>query len=142
MGEPTGTSTKFCEQMTKAVHDYFAQHGLTLPPGCVTQIPLEWEGKVQDRVDRLYDMLLNDAAALKAIQDADCVFWTTHSQGTPVSAILMDRLIRQGILRLPRQHVCFLAMAGIAHGPFTSLKGNLIVKVKDKKKKKTGPIRY
>jgi hypothetical protein len=130
MGEPTGTSTKFCDQMTKAVQDYFEQrHGLTLPPDCVTQIPLQWEGKVQERVERLYSMLVDEPAALKAVQEADCIFWTTHSQGTPVSAILMDRLIRDGIIRLQRQHVCFLAMAGIAHGPFTSLKGNLIVKV-------------
>ncbi|KAI8341398.1 hypothetical protein BC941DRAFT_347453 [Chlamydoabsidia padenii] len=115
--------------MTKAVRQFFEQeHDLILPEDCITQIPLEWEGKVQERVDKLYSTLVNDPMTLETLQSADAIFWTTHSQGTPVSALLLDKLIQNKIVRLDRQHVCLLAMAGIAHGPFASLKGNLIVK--------------
>ncbi|ORZ22039.1 hypothetical protein BCR42DRAFT_319815 [Absidia repens] len=129
VGEPTGTSSKFCEQTAKAVRQYFEQeHDLVLPMECMTLIPLQWEGKVQERVEKLYSFLVDNPASLNALQSADVIFWTTHSQGTPVSAILLDRLIQENIIRHKHQALCLLAMAGIAHGPFASLKGSLIVK--------------
>lgn len=139
VGEPTGTSSKFCEQTAKAVRHYFEQeHDLVLPLECMTLIPLQWEGKVQERVEKLYSFLVDNPASLNALQSADVIFWTTHSQGTPVSAILLDRLIQENIIRHKSQALCLLAMAGIAHGPFASLKGSLIVKVSKEEKKVCG----
>ncbi|KAJ1978296.1 hypothetical protein H4R35_001965 [Dimargaris xerosporica] len=65
---------------------------------------------------------------LPALYQADTVFIATHSQGTPVSTLLLDRLIRQGLVDPRRQRVGMLAMAGICHGPFPHLKDNVVVK--------------
>ncbi|KAJ1887579.1 hypothetical protein LPJ66_009038, partial [Kickxella alabastrina] len=65
------------------------------------------------------------AEILKA---ADTVFVVTHSQGTPVSAMLLERLIELAIVDTGRQRVGMLAMAGISHGPFPYLKDNLVIR--------------
>jgi len=128
VGEPTGTSIKFCEQMTAAVKKYFeGTHNITIPDESIVNIPLQWEGKVLERVEKLYSLIELDY--MKMIQDADIILWATHSQGTPVSAILLRKLIEEGIIQVNKQPICMLAMAGISHGPFPSLKGNLLVKV-------------
>ncbi|KAG1066077.1 hypothetical protein G6F42_026725 [Rhizopus arrhizus] len=50
IGEPTGTSIKFCEQMVSGVKLYFeSEHQVTLPDDAITMVPLEGEGKVEDR---------------------------------------------------------------------------------------------
>lgn len=129
LGEPTGTSTKFCDQMTLAVKQYFHQrHHLDIPDKSIINIPLQWEGKVMERVDKLFDYLMSDWK--QTIESADVILWVTHSQGTPVSAILLKKLIQTSIIHVDKQPVCMLAMAGISHGPFPTLKGNLLVKVR------------
>jgi hypothetical protein len=130
IGEPTGTSTKFCEQMVKGLRQYFnSTHGISIPDDAITSIPLEGEGKVEDRVQRLYDALVGNSNWLDAISSADVIFWATHSQGTPVSSLLLARLLHEGHIHTGRQQCAMLAMAGISQGPFPALKGNLIVKV-------------
>ncbi|ORZ23953.1 hypothetical protein BCR42DRAFT_317282 [Absidia repens] len=130
IGEPTGTSVKFCEQMVAAVKKYFEQeHGLFLGESVtITSVPLEGEGKVEDRVNKLYTNLINHSTWLEAVSSADIILWATHSQGTPVSAMLLHRLLERGHIHTHRQSVGMLAMAGISHGPFPVLKGSLIVK--------------
>ncbi|KAI9499416.1 hypothetical protein BDB00DRAFT_796793 [Zychaea mexicana] len=129
LGEPTGTSIKFCEQMVSGVRHYFQEnHGLVIPHHAITSIPLEGEGKVEERVDRLHKALLGHPGWMDALTTADIVLWTTHSQGTPVSTMMLHRLLEEKHINLRSQSVCLLAMAGISHGPFPSLKGNLIVK--------------
>ncbi|KAI8984042.1 hypothetical protein BDF20DRAFT_816914 [Mycotypha africana] len=130
IGEPTGTSIKFCEQMATGIKQYFQEeHGVDLPLGdVVTLVPLEGEGKVEDRVHQLYEKLLNNSAWLEAVSSADVILWATHSQGTPVSMMLLRHLLERGHIHLIRQSVCLLAMAGISQGPFPALKGSLIVK--------------
>ncbi|KAG0164244.1 hypothetical protein DFQ28_010649 [Apophysomyces sp. BC1034] len=129
VGEPTGTSTRFCDQMAAAAKRYFqTEHDLMIPDEAITIIPLQGEGKVEERVTKLFNSLLNNPAWVGALTTADIVLWATHSQGTPVSAILLHRLLDRGFIHRDRQSVCLLAMAGIAHGPFPSLKGNLIVR--------------
>jgi hypothetical protein len=116
--------------MAKALTAYLANvHGITLSPDLVTLIPLEGEGKVMDRVQILYDNLMDNSDWCDALSSADVIFVATHSQGTPVSNILLERLLREGHIHIRRQQVCLLAMAGISHGPFPFLKGNLLVKV-------------
>lgn len=115
--------------MTSAVKTYFQQtHNLEIPDKAITNIPLQWEGKVMERVNKLYEYLISDWK--HQLESADIILWVTHSQGTPVSAILLKQLIEESIIQTDKQPVCMLAMAGISHGPFPSLKGNLLVKVK------------
>ncbi|KAJ2257297.1 hypothetical protein GGH98_000955 [Coemansia sp. RSA 454] len=62
------------------------------------------------------------------LRSADTVFVVTHSQGTPVSAMLVERLLEAGILDATRQRVGLLAMAGIGHGPLAHLRDNVVIK--------------
>ncbi|KAL9551413.1 hypothetical protein MBANPS3_004288 [Mucor bainieri] len=130
IGEPTGTSIKFCEQMVSGVKLYFESvHQVTLPDDAITMVPLEGEGKVEDRVNQLYTKLVDNSKWLEAVSSADVVLWATHSQGTPVSIMLLQRLLERGHIHVIRQSICVLAMAGISSGPFPALKGSLIVKM-------------
>ncbi|KAF9956605.1 hypothetical protein BGZ72_002659 [Mortierella alpina] len=133
IGEPTGTSIKFCDEMNLALKDYLRQNDVELDSKDITLIPLEGEGKVLDRVEVLYQNLMKDEGWKSALHEADVVLVATHSQGTPTSTFLVARLIEEGILRVQEddphmQRVGILAMAGISHGPFPFLKGNLIVR--------------
>ncbi|KAJ1912863.1 hypothetical protein IWQ60_009467 [Tieghemiomyces parasiticus] len=65
---------------------------------------------------------------LPALYQADTVLVATHSQGTPVSARLLERLVVQGLVDPRRQRVGMLAMAGITHGPFAYHRDNLVVR--------------
>ncbi|KAJ1534835.1 hypothetical protein HK096_003332 [Nowakowskiella sp. JEL0078] len=64
----------------------------------------------------------------QSLDTADLVIFASHSQGTPVTTMLVSRLLDVGILNPMCQRVGILAMAGISHGPFPNLKHNLIVK--------------
>ncbi|RKP36926.1 hypothetical protein BJ085DRAFT_24325 [Dimargaris cristalligena] len=94
----------------------------------VSLIPLVGEGKIEDRVNALWDQLVDMMPWLPALYQADTVLIATHSQGTPVSTLLLDRLITQGLVNPQRQRVGMLAMAGISHGPFSYLRDNVVVK--------------
>jgi hypothetical protein len=133
IGEPTGTSKKFCDEMHLALKDYLKVHNVELEPGNCTLIPLEGEGKVLNRVEILYQNLVKNENWKTALHEADLVLVATHSQGTPTSTLLVARLIEEGMLCVASddpnmQRVGILAMAGISHGPFPFLKGNLIVR--------------
>ncbi|KAJ3036181.1 hypothetical protein HK097_003897 [Rhizophlyctis rosea] len=130
VGEPTGTSVRFAAKMGAAVRQFFqSRYNINLPSDAITLMPLEGEGKVEQRVEILYQNLVNsDNDWTKKLREADLVFVVTHSQGTPVSTILLARLIEEGLLDVTRQKIGVLAMAGISHGPFPSLKSSLILK--------------
>ncbi|KAF9134163.1 hypothetical protein BGW39_007901 [Mortierella sp. 14UC] len=133
IGEPTGTSKKFCDEMHSALKEYLKIHNVELEPENCTLIPLEGEGKVLSRVEILYQNLVKNEQWKKALHEADLVLVATHSQGTPTSTLLVARLIEEGMLRVAEedpkmQRVGILAMAGISHGPFPFLKGYLIVR--------------
>nr|CAG8478046.1 10218_t:CDS:2 [Entrophospora candida] len=128
VGEPTGTSQKFCDMMGKALLGYLSQHGIVLPENAITCIPLEGEGTIEKREEILHQNLLNNKTWVEALSLADVIFVTTHSQGTPVSTILLAKLINERRINPKRQRVCMLAMAGISHGPFPYLKESYIMK--------------
>ncbi|KAJ2398382.1 hypothetical protein GGI05_000128, partial [Coemansia sp. RSA 2603] len=65
---------------------------------------------------------------VEKLKEADTVFVVTHSQGTPVSAMLLERLMELEIIDTHRQRVGMLAMAGISHGPFPYLKDNVVIR--------------
>ncbi|KAF9187439.1 hypothetical protein BGZ51_001286 [Haplosporangium sp. Z 767] len=133
IGEPTGTSQKFCEEMDLALKEYLRTHDKHLDPKGITLIPLEGEGKVLDRVKILHQNLVENETWRNAVHEADLVLVATHSQGTPTSILLIARLIEEELLRVKQddpwmQRIGILTMAGISHGPFPFLKGNLIVR--------------
>ncbi|CAG8587345.1 16321_t:CDS:2 [Acaulospora morrowiae] len=127
VGEPTGTSQKFCDMMAKAVLGYLSQHNISLPSDAITCIPLVGEGTIEARVKLLYENLMHNKTWCEALSLADVVFVATHSQGTPVSTILLSRLINERLVNPRRQRICMLAMAGISHGPFPYLLKNYLI---------------
>ncbi|KAI7871523.1 hypothetical protein BDF14DRAFT_1718920 [Spinellus fusiger] len=105
--------------MATAVKHYFAtEYNIALPESAITCIPLEGEGKIEDRVHRLYSNLVENSVWLDAVSSADVILWATHSQGTPVSVMLLQRLLERGHIHVHRQSVCLLAMAGIVRRYF------------------------
>jgi hypothetical protein len=120
--------------MTSAIFDYFETTLKTpLAPESLIQMPLTGEGKVEDRVDLLYNQLCKASNGwLQHLQQASLIYIATHSQGTPVTFLLLSRLINTRIIQPHKQRVCILAMAGIAHGPFPSLQKSLIVQYLEK----------
>ena len=126
VGEPTGTSAKFVSMATNAVKEYFStQFGVTVPSSDITQIALECEGKIESRVEALYELMqqggkdVNENCNgnwIQKLKEADFVFVATHSQGTPVSVMLVDKLLKNNIISENTQRVSILAMAGISHG--------------------------
>ncbi|KAI9141036.1 hypothetical protein BKA69DRAFT_1028899 [Paraphysoderma sedebokerense] len=145
-GEPTGTSPKFCEQMEKAIQEFVKSHyQYSIPPECLTCMPLEGEGRIEHRVDRLFQQLIDPTCSAPPVdsniiypseksywqhklETAKTVFIATHSQGTPVSILLLSKLLTLGLVDPKKQKICVLAQAGISHGPFPYLKTNFIVK--------------
>ncbi|KAL2913608.1 hypothetical protein HK105_206910 [Polyrhizophydium stewartii] len=130
VGEPIGTSTHFARKLALACqHFFYDRYGISLPMDAMTIIPLEGEGKVEDRVDLLYNQLVNPSRKWSsAVRDADLVLVSAHSQGTPVATMLVARLIENGLLDPRKQRTGILAMAGISHGPYPHLKSSVIVK--------------
>ena len=116
IGTPTGTSEKFASMMATAVTAYFEKHNLTLKG--LTVIPLEGEGRVEARVEKLYNNLVNKKDWVEAIRKADAVFIATHSQGALVSTFLLEKLLSEGLTVGSRSML--LCMAGIMHGPCSS----------------------
>ena len=92
----------------------------------IQSIPLTGNGKIQDRVDDFF-ATLQEPPNRSLLESADTVMVVTHSQGTLVSTMLLAKLIRECQIDPNRQRVGALCMAGIAHGPFTWLKGNLVI---------------
>ncbi|KAI8613246.1 hypothetical protein BC830DRAFT_491547 [Chytriomyces sp. MP71] len=129
-GRPTGTSDKFAEKMEQGVRQYYLEkYNINLPPSAISSIALEGHGKVEDRVDKLYAQVMKpELGHAKVLQEADVIMVAAHSQGSPVSVMLFARMVREGLVKLDRQRVCILLMAGISHGPFPHLKSSIVVK--------------
>ncbi|ORZ34399.1 hypothetical protein BCR44DRAFT_1436184 [Catenaria anguillulae PL171] len=135
VGEPTGTSSKFCDQMHLALRQFIDTHypGATLPDSAVTLIPLECQGRVEYRVDRMFEQVIDptyhvptsidDRPNAKSywqskLETCRTVFVVSHSQGAPTSVMLAEKLVATGIIDLHTQSLVVLAQAGIFHGPF------------------------
>ncbi|KAF9553354.1 hypothetical protein CPC08DRAFT_822347 [Agrocybe pediades] len=152
LGEPTGTSTKFANMMEQALEEFVAEHGVSLEK--ITKIPLEGDGTIEKRVERLYSNLLANEDWMSDLHDADAVIVATHSQGSVVSTHLLDRLISDNHIITSRnqvmpmgmgaesfpasiglgdsakrkvQRVCCLALCGIHLGPLRYLSSSTLV---------------
>lgn len=87
-------------------------------------IALEGEGRIMDRVALHCRQAEERKELLSAATD---LYFVAHSQGAPVAALLIDRLIDKGIISPMAQRIGLLALAGIFQGPLPALKSNLVV---------------
>ena len=118
LGQPTGTSVKFADMAENAIQRWTMRQGYLCD---VAKVALEGEGRIGDRVDLLWTLMLN---WLDDIRKADFVFVACHSQGVPVALMLIAKLISFGCINGARIAVC--AMAGVNLGPFPEYKSRWI----------------
>ncbi|PFH55954.1 hypothetical protein XA68_17329 [Ophiocordyceps unilateralis] len=116
LGQPTGTSLRLASLCGDAIRRWAGDE-------CEVQtIALEGEGRIGDRVDSLWRLLLN---WMDALRRADCLVMAAHSQGVPVAIMLLQRLMDFGILS-PDARIGVCAMAGVTLGPFSDLRSGLL----------------
>ncbi|KAJ1026094.1 hypothetical protein NDA18_003754 [Ustilago nuda] len=125
IGEPTGTSAKFAAMQTESIRRHFLEAGLELNPEAITAISLQGDGKVADRVDRLFAELISRPNWVRDLKNCDALFLSAHSQGAIVATQLLARLIEQRHVHAEHTRICLLAMAGIHHGPFAHLRSSI-----------------
>ncbi len=118
LGQPTGTSIRFATSAASAISEWTTKHGYSCE---IEKIALEGEGKILERVELLWRLLLN---WLDVIRKADFILVACHSQGVPVTIMLVGRLIALGCVESARIGIC--AMAGINLGPFADYKSRWI----------------
>jgi hypothetical protein len=120
IGQPTGTSLRFAALGAEGIRRWAESHGCG---DCeIEKVALEGEGKIKDRVDNLWKLMLN---WIDQIRSADLILFACHSQGVPVSIMLLEKLIDLGIITNAKVGVC--AMAGVALGPFPDYKSGLLM---------------
>lgn len=120
IGQPTGTSLRFAGLCAEAIQRWTDAHG---SPDCeIEKVALEGEGRISDRVDNLWKLMLN---WIDHIRKADLIVMACHSQGVPVSIMLLEKLIDMGIITNAKIGVC--AMAGVALGPFPDYKSSILM---------------
>ncbi|KAF4472717.1 hypothetical protein FALBO_370, partial [Fusarium albosuccineum] len=120
IGQPTGTSLRFASLGADAIRRWAEAHGCG---DCeIEKVALEGDGKIRDRVDNLWKLMLN---WIEHIRSADLVLIACHSQGVPVSIMLLEKLIDLGVITNAKVGVC--AMAGVALGPFPDYKSGLLM---------------
>lgn len=133
IGDPTGTSLKFIAEAEEIVRRYFGEKQV---PFEIDRISLEKEGEILDRVGFFFNVMKDFTAE---IQEADFIYFVSHSQGCPVTIILLARLIEAGIIKLgdsgnenTKQNgnkiISVLGMAGINNGPYYGADQTLIVR--------------
>lgn len=118
LGQPTGTSIKFADMAAKSIRKWTNSHGYDCE---VKTAALEGEGKIGERVELLWKLLLN---WIDEIRRADFVMIACHSQGVPVAVMLVAKLIQFGCISAARVGIC--AMAGVSMGPFAEFKSRWI----------------
>ncbi|OQV06712.1 hypothetical protein CLAIMM_11248 [Cladophialophora immunda] len=115
LGQPTGTSIKFAEKAAQNIRRYTKSQGYDCE---VKTAALEGEGRIAERVELLWKLLLN---WIDEIRRSEFVMIAAHSQGVPVAIMLVAKLIHFGCLSsTARVGVC--AMAGVNMGPFQDYK--------------------
>lgn len=118
LGQPTGTSIKFADMAAKAIKKWTNSRGYTCE---VKTAALEGEGRIAERVDVLWKLLLN---WIDEIRKADFLMIACHSQGVPVAIMLVAKLVSFGCVNSARVGIC--AMAGVSLGPFSDYKSRWI----------------
>lgn len=120
IGQPTGTSLRFASLCADAIRRWADDHGCS---DCeIEKVALEGEGKINERVENLWKLMLN---WIEHLRNADLIIMASHSQGVPVSIMLLEKLIDLGIITDAKIGVC--AMAGVALGPFPDYKSSILL---------------
>lgn len=143
------SSTKFVDMTCSALASFEEEHDVKFAK--VTKIPLEGDGTVSRKVEKVYQHLLSSEEWVNDIHSADFIFVSAHSQGSIVSTHLVDLLIRDGHIITSatgnvgkqadnsttealdgvcalesssrgQQQVCCLSLCGIHLGPLRYLK--------------------
>lgn len=97
IGQPTGTSIRFANHAAAAIRRWTDNNGST---DCeIEKVALEGEGKIGDRVDNLWKLLLN---WIDHVRKADFILVACHSQGVPVAMMLVAKLIEFGVVTTGR----------------------------------------
>lgn len=117
LGQPTGTSIKFSNMAAKAIRNWAEKKGVSCQ---VEKVALEGEGKIAERVDLLWKLLLN---WIDDIRKADFIMIACHSQGVPVAVMLVAKLISFGC---SSARIGLCCMAGVNQGPFAEYKSRFI----------------
>jgi hypothetical protein len=118
IGQPTGTSLRFASLCADAIRRWADKNGCGTCE--IEKVALEGDGKIADRVDNLWRLLLN---WIDHIRSADLILLACHSQGVPVAVMLLAKLIDLGIITDAKIGVC--AMAGVSLGPFPDYKSSM-----------------
>lgn len=118
LGQPTGTSIRFADGAANAIHKWTEAQGYSCD---IEKVALEGEGKIVERVEVLWKLLLNWT---DNIRRADFIMVACHSQGVPVAIMLIAKLIEFGCVPDAKIGVC--AMAGVNLGPFVHYKSRWI----------------
>ena len=101
LGQPTGTSIKFANHAAAAIRRWGDLNGCV---DCeIEKVALEGEGKIAERVDNLWKLLLN---WIDHIRKADFIMIACHSQGVPVAVMLVAKLIEFGVVSSTRISIC------------------------------------
>ncbi|KAL5598656.1 uncharacterized protein BROUX77_006490 [Berkeleyomyces rouxiae] len=119
VGQPTGTSLRFATLGAEAIARWTASHGFS--DCAIEKVALEGEGKIGERVDNLWKLLLN---WLDQLKEADLILVSCHSQGVPVGVMLLAKLLDLGVIA-PNAHIGVCAMAGVCLGPFPDYKSSM-----------------
>ncbi|KAH6723900.1 hypothetical protein BKA61DRAFT_587317 [Leptodontidium sp. MPI-SDFR-AT-0119] len=118
IGQPTGTSIRFANHASDAIRRWADKNGSL---DCeIEKVALEGEGKIAERVDNLWKLLLN---WIDHVRKADFVLIACHSQGVPVAVMLVAKLVEFGVVTTGKIGIC--AMAGVSLGPFADYKSRL-----------------
>lgn len=142
LGNPTGTSTKFINEAEATIKNYFSDKKDYKIE--ISKIALEREGRVFDRVDYFYDIMKNYE---KEMNEFDYIYFASHSQGCPVTFMLLSRLLNDKLLKLEtvnyyenedidendgykytKKIISVLCMNGINNGPFYGADQTLLVR--------------
>jgi hypothetical protein len=108
IGQPTGTSIRFANHAAAAIRRWGDQHGCV---DCeIEKVALEGEGKIAERVDNLWKLLLN---WIDHVRKADFIMIACHSQGVPVALMLVAKLIEFGVVCTGKIGVCAMGKLSI-----------------------------
>lgn len=121
LGQPTGTSIRFANYAATSIKTWASERQPEIKDLEIEKVALEGEGHVADRVSTLWKLLLN---WLSHLRQADFILVACHSQGVPVSCMLVAKLIQLGCLS-SHVRIGICAMAGINTGPFPEYKSRL-----------------
>lgn len=136
IGQPTGTSLRFASLAAEAIRRWTDDNG---QEECeIEKVALEGEGRIPDRVNNLWTLLLN---WIDHIRHSDLIILACHSQGVPVAIILLAKLIDLGIVTNAKIGVCAMGSclsrrdswlvyanvlaAGVSLGPFPDYKSSM-----------------